>query len=253
MKLAAQLYTIREFTNTDKEVRETLTKIREIGYEAVQVSGFKAYNAENIAQGLKENGLEVCATHTPLVRILNETDNVIAEHLLFKTSYVGLGWFREDNLEAYEKLFDTLAPAIEKIEKAGLKFLYHNHAHEFKKYGGVKPMDIIIKVAKQSNVIKLLPDLYWLQTAGVSPEKFLKDNKGITPVVHFKDMRVPLDENKSNMAEIFEGNMDYAGIYKTCLETGVEWVAVEQDECDGNPFDSLKKSFDNLKKNGLFV
>lgn len=31
MKLAAQLFTVRVFTNTDKEVRETLTKIRKIG------------------------------------------------------------------------------------------------------------------------------------------------------------------------------------------------------------------------------
>lgn len=252
MKLAAQLYTVRDFTNTDKEVRETLTKIRQIGYKAVQISAFKAYNAENIAQGLKENGLEVCVTHTPLDRILNETEKVINEHKLFGAKYVGLGYFYGNSVEEYSKFIDQLSPAIEKINKAGLKFLYHNHAHEFKNFGGTRPIDLFIEKSR-TGFMGLLPDLYWLQTAGVSPVKFLKDNKGITPVVHFKDMRVPLEENKSNMAEIFEGNMDYAGIYETCLGTGVEWVAIEQDTCDGNPFDSLKKSFENLQKNGLFI
>lgn len=252
MKLAAQLFTVRDFTNTDTEVRETLAKIRRIGYQAVQISALRAYNVKNIVQGLQENGLEVCVTHTPLGRILGETEKVIDEHKLFGAKYVGLGYFYGNRIEEYSDLLDTLSPAIEKINNAGLKFLYHNHSHEFKNYGGIKPIDLLIEKSK-TGCMGLLPDLHWLQKAGVSPEKFIRDHKGITPVVHFKDMRVPLDEYASSITEIFAGNMDYTGIYEACVETGVEWAAIEQDTCDGNPFDSLKKSFDNLQKHGLFI
>lgn len=250
MKIAAQLYTVREFTNTDDEVKRTLARVREIGYEGVQISAFKAYNPAVIAAALKENGLSVCATHTPLDRILHETDKVIEEHKLFGTPFVGLGFFYGDTLAAYEKLLCDLAPAVEKLHAAGLRFLYHNHSHELRKFDGVRPLDFMRDKTK-AGAFDFLPDLYWLQTAGCSPEAFLKAYKGRTPVVHFKDMRVSPEEGKTNMAEVFEGNMDYESIYRTCVSLGVEWAAVEQDTCDGDPFESLTRSFENMKARGL--
>lgn len=252
MKLAAQLYTVREFTKTDDEVKRTLARVREMGYEAVQISAFQAYNPKNIAAGLRENGLSVCATHTPLDRILHETDKVIEEHRLFGTRYVGLGWFRGESLADYEKLLADLAPAVEKIHAAGLTFLYHNHAHELIKYNGVRPL-FMMKEKTQAGKFDFLPDLYWLQTAGCSPEAVLQDFKGRTPVIHLKDMRVPPKEGMTNMAEIFEGNMDYVSLIRAAEKLGVEWAAVEQDNCDGNPFESLKISYNNIKSRGLFA
>ena len=38
--LAAQLYTVREFTKTPEGVAETFKKVRQIGYKAVQISAF---------------------------------------------------------------------------------------------------------------------------------------------------------------------------------------------------------------------
>lgn len=252
MKVAAQLYTVRDFTNTDDEVKRTFAKIREIGYEAVQISGLKAYNPQNIARALKENGLTVCATHTPLDRITGETEAVIEEHKLFGAPYVGLGFFRGQSLEEYRGLLERLAPALEKIRAAGLRFLYHNHEHEFKKYGGVSPI-ADMRARTEAGKFDFLPDLYWVQTAGCSPVAFLKEFAGRTPVVHFKDMRVAPEAGKTNMAEIFKGNMDYESIYRACLELNVEWAAVEQDVCDGDPFESLKLSLANMKQRGMFA
>lgn len=252
MRAAAQLYTVRDFTKTDEAVRESLAKIRQIGYDAVQISGFSAYNLGNIVRGLKENGLTVCATHTPLDRIVGETDRVIEEHKLFGAPYVGLGFFRGKTIEEYRELLDKLAPALEKINGAGLGFLYHNHAHELVRIDGVRPLDYM-RDHTEKGKFDFLPDLFWVQTAGFSPVAFLKSYQGRTPVVHFKDMRVPPDEGKTNMAEIFEGNMDYVSIYEACNGLGVSWAAVEQDNCDGNPFDSLKTSLDNMKARGMFL
>ena len=41
-QIAAQLYTVRDFTQTAADFQETLTKIRRIGYRAVQISGVQA-------------------------------------------------------------------------------------------------------------------------------------------------------------------------------------------------------------------
>ena len=252
MKVAAQLYTVREFTNSEAEVAETLEKIKKIGYDAVQVSGIKAYEPVSLAKRLKELGLTVCITHNSLERIVNETDKLIEEHHLFGAKYVGIGFFRGQSLDDYKAFLDKVLPAVEKFNAAGLGFLYHNHAHEFRKFDGVRPIDYLRENTPRG-MFGFLPDLYWVQAAGASPIKFLRDFAGRTPIVHFKDMRYPPAEGKTSMAEIFEGNMDYDAIYAECLAQGVQWAAVEQDECDGDPFSSLALSLSNMKKRGMFV
>ena len=37
--IAAQLYTLREFTKNVEDIRSTFARVRALGYEAVQVSG----------------------------------------------------------------------------------------------------------------------------------------------------------------------------------------------------------------------
>lgn len=247
MKLAAQLYTVRNFTATNDDVLRMLEKVRKIGYQAVQLSGIKAYDPANIVKGLKENGLEVCSTHNSLDRIVKETDALIEEHKMFGSKYIGLGYFRGFSLDDYKKFLDDIEPALEKISAAGMKFTYHNHAHEFVKFDGVRPFDYLNENTPKDKFY-FLPDMYWVQTAGVSPVKFLKEHTGRTPLVHFKDMRVAPEEGKTNMAEVYEGNMDYDSIYSECVNQKVEWAVVEQDDCDGDPFESFEISFNNIKK-----
>ncbi len=53
------------------------------------------------------------------------------------------------------------------------------------------------------------------------------------------------------MAEIGEGNMNFAAILQACARSGVEWYAVEQDICQRDPFESLAISYRNLNALGL--
>jgi sugar phosphate isomerase/epimerase len=53
------------------------------------------------------------------------------------------------------------------------------------------------------------------------------------------------------MAEVGEGNLNWPGILAACKEANVEWYAVEQDICPGDPFESLAISYRNLAAMGL--
>ena len=78
--LAAQMYTLRKFTQTPADIARTLRKVRDIGYEAIQISAFGPCDPSELAKMLGETGLTVCSTHTAWPRFVGEIDAVIAEH-----------------------------------------------------------------------------------------------------------------------------------------------------------------------------
>ena len=48
-----------------------------------------------------------------------------------------------------------------------------------------------------------------------------------------------------------QGNLEWAEIIATCEQTGVEYAIIEQDTCQRDPLESIKISFNNLKKMGV--
>ena len=49
MKLAAQLYTIHDYTKNEADIERSLNKIKEIGYNAIQISAFGEYRTPWLA------------------------------------------------------------------------------------------------------------------------------------------------------------------------------------------------------------
>ena len=68
-------------------------------------------------------------------------------------------------------------------------------------------------------------------------------------LVHFKDMEMRGMEQL--FAEVGQGNLEWPAILEACAEARIKWYLVEQDRCQRDPFDSLKLSFDNLRRMGL--
>ena len=253
MKLAAQLYTIRQYTQNPEDIKVSLGKIKNIGYNAVQVSGFGKIDPHLLKEYIDEYELEICVTHTPFERIVEDTANVISEHKLWNCKYIGLGSMPSqyrNTKEGCDEFLRLILPATEKIYDSGLKFMYHNHRFEFAKIDGALTAIEYMAEKTQPEKFGFLADFYWVQAGGASPEHFIKTYADRIDIVHFKDMAVA--DDKIIMAEIFEGNMDYDSIYAECLKNNVKWVAIEQDVCPADPFDSLKISFDNIKARNMF-
>ena len=91
MKVGAQLYTLREYCQNVKDLDYSLGRVREIGYETVQISGVGPIPAEKLRALCDRHGLEIVLTHTDPERILNDTQAVIREHETLGCRYIGIG------------------------------------------------------------------------------------------------------------------------------------------------------------------
>ena len=89
--IAAQMYTVRDFTKTISDIVESVKKVKAIGYDAMQVSGFGPIDPAELKKIADDNNIEICATHTGFDRMRDDTQAVIDEHLLWNCKYPAIG------------------------------------------------------------------------------------------------------------------------------------------------------------------
>jgi sugar phosphate isomerase/epimerase len=249
--LAAQLYTVREFIQTADGLATSLNKVRAIGYTAVQISGIGPIPDAEVKSILDDVGLSVCNTHVRAAWPWNDLDPIIAQHHLWKCRHVAVGSMPQEYRVSEEgfRRFAAQANEIgERLGKAGLTFSYHNHSFEFVRFGKRTGLDLIYEET-DPRYLKAELDTYWIQHGGGDPAAWIKKMNQRMPTVHLKDMVIL--NGQQTMAEVGEGNLNWPAILQACREAGVEWYAVEQDECQRDPFESLQISCDNLKAMGL--
>jgi len=251
MKIGAQLYTVREFTQTTKDFANTIKKVADMGYDCVQVSGIGAeITSTEIAEICGAQNVEVAITHTAPDRIKNETAQVIQDHITMGAKYIGVGavpWGTRLTKEGYADFVKDFTPAAKAIKEAGLQFMYHNHDFEFAKFDGKLAMDYLIENMPDTGFTL---DTYWVQLGGGDPAWWIKKLASRVDVIHVKDLVIV--DGVPHMTEILEGNLNWNAIFEACKTAGVKYAMVEQDDCYGkNPFECLELSLRNLREYGF--
>ena len=251
--LAAQLYTVRDFTKTLQDFTDTVAKISAIGYTAAQVSAIGPIAPEDVKKICDDNGITIVNTHIGWERLKDDISAVIDEHSLWDCRHVAVGSMPRHFIEAGEeglRQFIVEANQVgQTLHEAGLTFSYHNHSFEFMRYGDKNGLEILFEETDPRYVQAEL-DTFWIQFGGGDVCDWILRLKDRMPVVHFKDMAM-VGWREQVMKEVGEGNLNWPGILDACRQANVEWYAVEQDICPGDPFESLAISYRNLVQMGL--
>ncbi|MDD6237069.1 MAG: sugar phosphate isomerase/epimerase [Clostridiales bacterium] len=252
MEIGAQLYTVRDFCKTPENFAETLKKIADIGYRTVQVSGTCAYEPEWLARQLKETGLRCVLTHYNLDKIKKEPEQTVAAHKQFGCKYIGIGCMPGplEQSGTYDHFVaDFLAPA-KAIAANGALMMYHNHHIEFMRDGNGKLYLERLAEDFAPEELGFTLDTYWVQYGGGNPSEWIKKLSGRVPCIHLKDLAIVSGEQR--MAVVGEGNINFDSVLSAAEAAGTSYLLVEQDSCyDENPFDCLKRSYQNLVAMGL--
>jgi sugar phosphate isomerase/epimerase len=248
-QVAAQLFTVRDHLKTPDDIAKSLKKIRAIGYQSVQVSGMGPIEDSELVKMLNGEGLVLCATHETCAKIVNETEWVI-EHLqklnCRQVACPSPGAYDLNDPAQVDEFIKKLNIAGEALHKANQVLSYHNHGWEFRHLEGKTILDHIYD-RTDARFLQGEPDTYWIQYGGGDPVEWCKKLKGRLPLLHLKDYAFGKDAPR--FAEIGYGNLNWKSIIAEADKSGCEWFIVEQDTCPGDPFDSLKMSFDFIKNN----
>lgn len=248
MRIGAQIYTVKDFCKTTEDFAETLKKVADIGYEYVQISGTCDFDAHWLKEQLSINGVSCVITHTPDEKLLGDIVAVTNDHNVFGCDYVGLGYF-DINMEKGETpdlLAERFLSAAKALKENGKYFMYHNHAQEFDRYNGKIILEHYAEIMP-ADVMGFTLDTYWVQTAGADPAQWIEKLSGRVPCIHLKDHTFD-----RKMAVVGEGNINFDNVFAAAEKAGTKYMLVEQDDCYGaDPFDCLKRSYNNLKAMGF--
>ena len=143
-EIALTLYTLRNFCQTDKDLLNTLSKIKKIGYEAIQVSSIGPINPIEIRKMCDDIGLTICATHEPNEEIIKNPEVVIEKLNTLNCSYTALPYPKNMNfldINVLDKFIEDINIAGSIFNKANKVLCYHNHALDCLLYTSPSPRD----------------------------------------------------------------------------------------------------------------
>lgn len=258
--IGVQLYTAR--TVLPKDPEGTLKRIADIGYREVEL-----FAVEQIAGWgpiAARHGMKATSLHIPM-QISLADDEAKFKAALDQAAKAGIEFAgvpyvmpnERGDLDYWKRFSEKMNRAARTAKASGLGFFYHHHAFEFAGEKGKRPIDVMASDFDRA-LVKLELDVFWAAAAGEDPAAILRAWKDRIALMHVKDRAQGMakifnerDAKPSDFKEVGNGDLDFRAILSTALAVGVKKFYVEQDQTPGDPVESLRVSFENLKKLSL--
>ena len=264
LPIAYQVYSARE--EAQKDLYGTLSQIKALGYDGVEFAGFYGHAADEVKEMLAKHGLKAVSSHVPMALIEADMFSTIAYHLAIGCPYIAIP-FLDENSRPGGPRFAAMLKIIYRFgnlcREAGIQLLYHNHDFEFVPLSGQYGLDFLYD-AVPAHLLQTEIDTCWVKYAGLDPADYVRKYAGRCPLVHLKDYvgrrdgKTPyglIGTDKTADADVafcFKpvgmGCQDIPAIVDAAVESGAQWLIVEQDlSTERTPLEAAKLSIDYLK------
>ena len=250
-QLLANSYTVRDYFGDAGQAVDTIKRIIGMGYDGIEIAYEQLIDPVRMKAIGDEHHFEYKVIAADFDFLTSGKDVFFAMCRAMGSVYACIGAMPEryqGNHKGYAAFTAELNRLGRELKDGGVTLLYHLHDFEFTKEDGRIGADLIAESVDPQAAL-LLPDTYWIQAGGGTPSEWIKKLKSVTKSVHFKDYGLE-SHMKPKFMEVGEGNLNWTEILAACEVSGVEWAAVEQDFCAGNPFHSLEISIKNLERMG---
>lgn len=257
MPIGIQLYSLR--AQIGKDLEAVIAKIAAAGYNDIETYGYNGLNdsffgvsPKGLKDLLKKYKLTSTSGHYQIDKfLLNDGPDDDVKKLVdvVKASgqtYLTVSSFSHTNTKTvadYAKVAKRFNAAGAICKKGGVQLGYHNHDSEFKMLDGASGYDVLLKETDGA-LLKMELDLFWAVKGGVDPVAMFKKYPGRFPLWHVKDM----DKVSGRNTEIGNGSIDFKPIFAAAKSAGMKHFYMEQENFDIDPYESIAKSNQYIKK-----
>lgn len=257
-EMAVQLYSARQligspelFARNHEYVLGRLAQMGYTGAEAASYSDglFSGMEPEDFKAALNKAGLELVSSHTTRVLSSDELssgnyeaamkwwDQCIEAHKKAGIPRLVMSYSQKLDTEAELKVMAEYLNAIgSRCNAAGIRFGYHNHAHEFAKVGNTTMMDYFIANTDPAKVF-IEMDVYWAVVGGAAPVEYMHKYPGRFELLHIKD--------KKEIGQ--SGMVGFDAIFRNFDKAGTKGFIVEMEEA------STQNILKGLRESALYL
>lgn len=262
-EIGLQLYSVRSMMGSHVDPKSynadyvnVLQKLANMGYTSVETAGFrdgKFYNTDpkDFKQKVESVGMKVLSSHVARPLSAEEVANedftkalawwatTIEAHKAAGMSYIVTPWMdvpkTVKELAVHCRYLDEVGKLC---KEQGIKYGYHNHAHEFRKVEDKVVMyDYMIENTNPDYVFYEM-DVYWAVIGKASPVEYFKKYPHRFTTLHIKDHK-----------EIGQSGMvGFDAIFRNADAAGLKHIFVELEEVSGDLEQGLKESIDYLQQ-----
>ncbi|MFF4620571.1 sugar phosphate isomerase/epimerase family protein [Nonomuraea jabiensis] len=248
-QISIQLWTVRD--DLAKDYDATLAYLAETGYPKIEVAlGYFGRTAKQLRTFLDGLGIRASSSHDGLTADQAALDTKIDNALTLGQSFMVVPYLNSTSLDEWKAWAERMNVEAQAARAAGLRYGYHNHAHEFTTDlgGGKTPWDVLTSEL-DPRLVHLEIDIYWAVTGGVGrgaadPVRFALDVIRRAPQrvlqFHVKDRHLDGD-----MADLGTGTIDFRRIFD---KHQVKEYIVENDTPDVTPRQTAEVGYRYLRK-----
>ncbi|RVX45527.1 sugar phosphate isomerase/epimerase [Nonomuraea polychroma] len=248
-QISIQLWTVRD--DLAKDYDTTLAYLAEIGYPKVELAlGYFGRTAQQLRTFLDGLGIRATSSHDGISADDAGLETKISNALTLGQSFMVVPYLNSDSEDQWKAWAERMNVEAAAARKAGLRYGYHNHAHEFTidLGGGKTPWDVLTSEL-DPRLVHLEIDIYWAVTGGVGrgvadPVGFALDVIREAPQrvlqFHVKDRHLDGD-----MADLGTGTIDFRRIFDK--HRVLEYI-VENDTPDVTPRQTAEVGYRYLRK-----
>jgi sugar phosphate isomerase/epimerase len=241
-RISVQLWTLRDAITGQPGFETVMRRLAQYGYERVELAGLYGGMAPaDLRDFLDDLGIRASSSHDGISGSSSELATKLERAVTLGQEYVVVPFLNSQSLAEWQAWADRMNAEAAEAKRWGLRYGYHNHAHEFTidLGGGVTPWDVLTE-RLDPRLVHLEVDLYWAYTGGVNsraadPLRFTIDVVRSAPQrvlqYHVKDR----DGTTGDMCDLGTGVIDFPAIFR---KHKVQEYIVENDTPDVSPLTS---------------
>jgi sugar phosphate isomerase/epimerase len=270
---AVQQFMLGTVLSGETKARQTLSFMRNAGYEGIELCGFMIRKIPiavkmlarmsgmpvggggklNWKELVGEAGLKVVGLHEDLGAVRRDPDLIVRNAREMHTKYIVIpGMYRFDFSDrlAVADLAKQLNQAGEKTRQGGVELLYHNHTCELCRVEPGKTAYQMLMEETDPALVNFEFDSYWPTEAGANALAMMESLGDRLKLYHINDRGARVKGVtmtpilKSDSMELGDGNMDLEALIVQAKKVNVDAIILESHRnwVDKSPVRSFQRS-----------
>lgn len=240
MKNGIQVSSLKPLLLTEEQVADAFRKMRGLGCTTVQLQWIDpSVPLEAVAKALKETGMESVSVQDFYETVLAQLDYYTQLNAITGGKWLCVSRIPErlKSREGLDQYIGELRTMQERLDPLGQKLCFHPVTADFTAIPGMNAVDYLFAHMPELDICL---DLYHLNRNCSDMPGFIRRYGSRICMVHFKDGK------GSDLVPAGQGDTDWTGVVRACLDAGVPYAFVEQERWNRDPYDCLKEAMDWL-------